>query len=75
MRTLDAVRILELANKAYFLYFRQPPAEKAKLLTNGAFELHKLTTLTALSCLQEAVRSDLSNVMQSKEWLAGLDSN
>ncbi len=31
-RTLDAVRTLELANKAHSLYVRQPPAEKAKLL-------------------------------------------
>ena len=31
-RTLDAARILELANKAYSLYVTQPPAEKAKLL-------------------------------------------
>jgi site-specific DNA recombinase len=31
-RLLDASRILELANKAYFLYVKQPPAEKAKLL-------------------------------------------
>jgi len=31
-RLLDAARILELANKAHFLYLRQPPAEKAKLL-------------------------------------------
>ena len=31
-RLLDAVRILELANKAYSLYVKQPPAEKAKLL-------------------------------------------
>jgi site-specific DNA recombinase len=29
---LDRVRILELANKAYFLYLKQPPLEKAKLL-------------------------------------------
>ena len=29
---LDAVKILELANKAYFLYVKQPPSEKAKLL-------------------------------------------
>jgi hypothetical protein len=29
-RLLDGVRILEPANKAYFLYLRQPPAEKAK---------------------------------------------
>jgi hypothetical protein len=31
-RLLDAVRILELANKAHFLYLRQNSAEKAKLL-------------------------------------------
>jgi site-specific DNA recombinase len=31
-RFLDAARCLELANKAYFLYLKQPPAEKAKLL-------------------------------------------
>ena len=31
-RLLDGVRILELANKAYFLYLKQPAAEKAKLL-------------------------------------------
>ena len=31
-RLLDGVKILELANKAYFLYLKQPPSEKAKLL-------------------------------------------
>jgi site-specific DNA recombinase len=31
-RMLGAVKILELANKAYFLYVRQSPSEKAKLL-------------------------------------------
>ncbi len=31
-RILDGVRILELANKAYFLYLRQNHAERAKLL-------------------------------------------
>jgi hypothetical protein len=29
-RLLDGVRILELANQAYFLYLKQPPTEKAK---------------------------------------------
>jgi hypothetical protein len=29
---LNVVRTLELANKAYFLYLKQEPAEKAKLL-------------------------------------------
>jgi hypothetical protein len=31
-RMLDAVRILELANKAYFLFVKQSPSEKARLL-------------------------------------------
>ncbi len=31
-RMLDGVRILELANKAYFLYLRQNPTEQGKLL-------------------------------------------
>ncbi len=31
-RLLDAARILELANKAYFLYLKQSAAERAKLL-------------------------------------------
>src|ERR1022692_2152839 len=31
-RVLSAKRILELANKAYFLYVTQKPAEQAKLL-------------------------------------------
>lgn len=31
-RIAEGVKILELANKAYFLYLKQPPTEKAKLL-------------------------------------------
>jgi hypothetical protein len=31
-RLLDAARILELANKAYFLYVKQNHSERAKLL-------------------------------------------
>jgi site-specific DNA recombinase len=31
-RMVEGVKILELANKAHFLYLRQPPTEKAKLL-------------------------------------------
>jgi site-specific DNA recombinase len=31
-RIIEGVNILELANKAYFLYLRQPPTERAKLL-------------------------------------------
>lgn len=37
-RLLDAMRILELANKAYFLYVKQPP-EESQIAPNGAFEL------------------------------------
>ena len=39
---LNAARILELANKAYFLYVKQPPSKKAKLpktvLSNRAID-------------------------------------
>ena len=31
-RVLNGFKILELANKAYFLYLKQTPEEKAKLL-------------------------------------------
>jgi hypothetical protein len=31
-RVLDGIKILELPNKAYFLYVKQTPEEKAKLL-------------------------------------------
>ncbi len=54
-RVLSARRILELANKAYFLYVTQKPAEQAKVLANGAFEL--LCGLSKpLPNLQKAVR-------------------
>jgi hypothetical protein len=33
---LDASRMLELASKAYFLYFKRTPAERAKLLKLAA---------------------------------------
>jgi hypothetical protein len=37
-RLLDAKRILELANKAYFLYVTRKPAEQAQLLKNCAID-------------------------------------
>ena len=73
MRTLDAVRILELANKAYFLYFRQPPAEKAKLL-RMVLSNCKVDDLTAYPVYKKPFDLIFKRV-QSKEWLAGLDSN
>ena len=61
-RVLDSVRISELANKAYFLYVKQSPAEKAKLfkmvLSNcsiGAVSIHPLYT----ESIQKAFRVDL----------------
>lgn len=38
-RLLDASRILELANKAYFLYVKQNFGRKSQTTQNGAFEL------------------------------------
>jgi hypothetical protein len=38
-RMLVAGRILELANKAYFLYVKQSPADKSETAQCGAFEL------------------------------------
>ena len=38
-RIRDAKRILELANKAHFLYLTRTPAEQAQFAENGAFEL------------------------------------
>src|SRR4029077_18634250 len=55
-RILDSVRILELANKAYFLYLKQTPAEKAT--QNGAFELLDRRRKYP-SDIQKAVRPDL----------------
>lgn len=47
-RVLDAVRTLELANKAYFLYVKQPAIEKAKLLRHLATPTQ--TSRILLSC-------------------------
>jgi hypothetical protein len=56
-RILDAVKILELANKAYFLYLKQTPTEKAKLLrlvlSNCAMD-----AVSVYPNLQKAVRPD-----------------
>ncbi len=72
-RLLDAARILELANKAYFLYVKQPPAEKAKLLK-----------MVLSNCAIDAVsiyptyRKPFNLIFQmakNEEWRARGDSN
>jgi hypothetical protein len=57
-RLLNASRILELANKARFLYVSQNPAEKAKLL-KMVLSNCTLDSATLLSHLQKALRPDL----------------
>ncbi len=72
-RFLDASRILELANKAHFLYLRQAPTEKAKLLK-----------LVLSNCALDAVnvyptyRKPFDVIFQrakTGEWHAWADSN
>ncbi len=72
-RVQNGLRILELANKAYFLYLRQPPTEKAKLLR-----------IVLSNCKVDAVSvyptyrnpfDLIFNRVKTKEWLPGLDSN
>jgi site-specific DNA recombinase len=72
-KLLDGVRTLELANKAYFLYLKQPPAEKAKLLR-----------IVLSNCKIDAASVDptyrkpfdlIFQRVQKEEWLPGLDSN
>ena len=72
-RILDAVKILELANKAYFLYLKQTPTEKAKLLR-----------LVLSNCALDAVsvyptyRKPFDLIFQrakNEEWRARGDSN
>ncbi len=72
-RLLDAARILELANKAYFLYVKQTPEEKAKLLkmvlSNCAID--------AVS-IYPAIRKPFDLIFQkvkTEEWRARRDSN
>ncbi len=72
-RVLNAKRILELANKAYFLYLAQKPAEQAKLLkvvlSNCAID--------AVS-LYPTYRKPFDIIFrraESKEWRARRDSN
>jgi site-specific DNA recombinase len=72
-RILDGIRILELANKAYFLYVKQQPAEKAKLLR-----------IVLSNCKIDAASIDptyrkpfdlIFQRVQNREWLGRVDSN
>ena len=72
-RILDAMRILELANKAYFLYVKQPPQEKAKLLrmvlSNCAIDA---------ASIYPTYRKPFDVIFQrvkNEEWRARRDSN
>ena len=72
-RVLSATRILELANKACFLYDRQNPEEQAKLLkivlSNCAIED---------TSLYPAYRKPFDLILkaaQTKKWWAWGDSN
>jgi DNA invertase Pin-like site-specific DNA recombinase len=70
---LDGARILELANKAYFLYLRQPPAEKAKLLR----VVLSNCKIDAAS-VEPTYRKPFDLIFQrvkNEGWLPGLDSN
>jgi site-specific DNA recombinase len=72
-RMLDAVRILELANKAYFLYVKQCPTEKAKLLN---LVLSNCTIDTA--SIYPTYRKPFDVIFASAkngEWRARRDSN
>ena len=72
-KLLDAVRILELANKAHFLYLKQPPAEKAKLL-----RIVLSNCKIDAASLEPTYRKPFDLIFQrvkKEEWLPGLDSN
>jgi site-specific DNA recombinase len=70
---LNASRILELANKAYFLYFEQTPAERAKLL-----KMVVSNCLIDATSLYPTYRKPFSLILErakTKEWYAREDSN
>jgi site-specific DNA recombinase len=72
-RILGGVRILELANKAYFLYLKQPPAEKAKML-----RIVLSNCKINATSVDPTYRKPFDLIFQrarNKEWLPGLDSN
>ena len=73
---LDAVRILELANKAYFLYFlyvKQPPTEKAKLL-NLVLSNCSIDAASVYPTYRKPFDLIFARA-KNEEWRAGRDSN
>jgi site-specific DNA recombinase len=69
----EGIRLLELANKAYFLYLRQPAHEKARLLK-----------IVQSNCLWDGVSACpkyrkpfdiLAEGLSTSKWLPGPDSN
>jgi site-specific DNA recombinase len=72
-RFLNAARTLELANKAYFLYVKQDPAERAKLLKMVLSNC----TIDAVS-VYPTYRKPFDLIFQmgkTREWCARGDSN
>jgi site-specific DNA recombinase len=71
-RILEGVRILELANQAYFLYLKQPPAERAKLLRTV------LSNCSVDASLYPTYRKPFDVIFErvkNEEWRARRDSN
>jgi hypothetical protein len=72
-KLLDGARILELANKAYFLYLRQPPAEKAQLL-----RIVLSNCKIDAASVEPTYRKPFDLIfrrVKNEGWLPGLDSN
>ena len=72
-RMLTIQRILELANKAHFLYVRQKPAEQAKLL-----KMVLSNCAVDRSSLYPAYRKPFELIFKAaknENWLGGRDSN
>ena len=72
-QTVDAKRILELANKAYSLYLRQDHAEQAKLL-----RMVLLNCLIDSATVQPAYRNPFDLIFQrarKEEWSGRADLN
>ena len=72
-RLLDASRILELANKAHFLYVSQNPIEKAKLL-----KMVLSNCVIDRATLYPTYRKPFDLIFQrakTKEWRREWDSN
>ena len=72
-RVLDLTRILELANKAYFLYVSQSPAEKGKLL-KMVFSNCSIDAVSVYPTYRKPF-DVISQRAKTKEWSGREDSN